>query len=80
MTRVRRNPTPAAYRRYPAAIRKTLRMRKRLRRIMKPMTEWARTAAALSLLLLAAWTAVQAGNGPKRSEPTPAPLAADSTR
>ena len=47
---------------------------------MKPTVEWARSAVALSLLLLAAWTAVQAGNGAKRNEPVPAPLAADSTR
>ena len=76
MTRIRRQPAHA-YRRHPVAIRKALRVRKRLRRITKPMTEWARTAAALSLLLLAAWTAVQAGNGPKRGEALPAPVAAD---
>lgn len=69
-----------ACRRYPAALRNALRMCKRLQRIKKPTVEWARSAAALSLLLLAAWTAVQAGNGPKRSESPPAPLAADSTR
>lgn len=74
--RVRRH-SAFAYRRYPAAIRNALRLRKRLRRIMKPMTEWARTAAALSLLLLAAWTAVQAGN---RSEPMPASVATDHRR
>lgn len=79
MTKVRRH-FAFARRCYPVAIRNALRMRKRLQRIMKPTVEWARSAAALSLLLLAAWTAVQAGNGPKRSEPVPAPLAIDATR
>lgn len=70
MNRIRRHPAQA-HRRYPAAIRNTLRLRKRLRRILRPLTDWVRTVAALFLLLLAAWTAVQAGNGAAHNEPMP---------